>query len=51
LSGPRVWRLLHFAGTVKLLLSPGKAGGLPKRNYDGFVKSSDMPFYCIVMGR
>jgi hypothetical protein len=33
LSDPRVWRLLHFAGTVKLLLSPGKAGGLPKGNY------------------
>ena len=33
LSGPRVWRLLHFSGTVKLLLSPGKAGGLLRRNY------------------
>jgi hypothetical protein len=33
LSGPRDWRLLHISGTVKLLLSPGKAGGLPKENY------------------
>jgi len=33
LSGTRAWRLLHYSGTVKLLLSPGKAGGLPKRNY------------------
>ena len=33
LNGSRDWRLLHIAGTVKLLLSPGKAGGLPKRNY------------------
>ena len=33
LNGSRDWRLLHIAGTVKLLLSPGKAGSLPKRNY------------------
>jgi hypothetical protein len=32
LTGSRVWRLLYYSGTVKLLLSPGKAGGLPKRN-------------------
>ena len=32
-SGPRDWRLPYFAGTVKLLGSPGKAGGLPNRNY------------------
>jgi hypothetical protein len=37
LTGPRPWRLLYFAGTVKLLLSPGRAGGLPKGNY---------PWYC-----
>jgi putative transposase len=35
LSSPRVWRLLYFSGTVKLLLSPGKAWGLPKGNYSG----------------
>ena len=34
LSGPRIRRLLYFAGIVKLLGSPGKAGGLPKGNYD-----------------
>jgi hypothetical protein len=33
LSGPRIRRLLYFAGIVKLLGSPGKAGGLPKGNY------------------
>ena len=33
LSGPRVWRLRYYSGTVKLLLSPGKAGGLPYGNY------------------
>ncbi len=27
LTGSRVWRLLYYSGTVKLLLSPGKAGG------------------------
>jgi hypothetical protein len=36
LSGPRVWRLLDFAGIAKLLLSPGKAGGLLRRNYSKF---------------
>ena len=33
LNGARNWRLLYFAGTVKLWESPGKAGGLPKGNY------------------
>jgi len=33
LSGPRERRLLYYSGTVKLLLSPGKAGGLPNGNY------------------
>ncbi len=32
LTGPRSWRLLYFAGTVKLLVSPGKARGLPIGN-------------------
>jgi hypothetical protein len=32
LTGSRGGRLLYFAGTVKLLLSPGKAGGVPKGN-------------------
>jgi hypothetical protein len=32
LSGPRDWRLLYYSGTVKLLLSPRKAGGLPYGN-------------------
>jgi hypothetical protein len=31
LTGSRGGRLLYFAGTVKLLLSPGKAGGNPKK--------------------
>ena len=38
LSGPRIRRLLHFAGIVKLLGSPGKAGGLPKGNYFKLLK-------------
>jgi len=41
LSGPRGWRLLHFSGTVKLLESPGKAGGLPKGNYGIFHPASN----------
>ena len=40
LSGPRIRRLLHFAGIVKLLWSPGKAGGLPRGNYVGFKTKS-----------
>jgi len=27
------WRLSYFPGIVKLWESPGRAGGLPKRNY------------------
>lgn len=33
LSGPPDGRLLHTRGTVKLLLPPGKAEGLPKKIY------------------
>ena len=36
LSGPRDWRLPYFAGIVKLLESPGKAGGLPNKNYSKY---------------
>jgi len=32
LSGSRPRRLHHFSGTVKLQVSPGRAGGLPKGN-------------------
>ena len=41
-SGPRDGRLLYFAGTVKLLLSPGKAGGLPKGNYAASLYATEM---------
>jgi hypothetical protein len=32
LTGSQGRRLLYFAGSVKLLWSPGKAGGFPRRN-------------------
>jgi hypothetical protein len=47
LSSPRGRRLLYFSGTVKLLLSPGKAGGLPKGNY-AVRRNCHFPWYPIV---